>query len=485
MSNRLPPFTAAAGARVLVVGDVILDRYVHGDTHRISPEAPVPIVRVTAIEERAGGAANVALNLRSLGVDVELAGVTGADAAAGTLADMLGKAGVECRFVSRAGFPTVTKLRVMSQHQQLLRLDYEEAASATPDAGLLQHCASRIAACRCIILSDYAKGSLAGVGEFIRLARSHRIPVLVDPKGSDFRRYAGATVLTPNLREFEQVAGVCGSDSELAEKGERLRRELDLAALLITRGERGMTLIQEEPPGVVHAAARAHEVYDVTGAGDTVIAALAAALVSGYALPAAMQYANAAAGLVVEKLGTATVTAAELNAGLADARNVRRGVLSESELAAEVEGARARGERVVMTNGCFDIVHAGHVRFLEQARALGDRLIVAVNDDASVARLKGKGRPINAHADRMAVIAALGCVDWVTGFAADTPRELIVRVGPDVLAKGGDYRPDQVAGGAEVRAAGGQVVILPFIQGHSSSAVIDAAARSAGRTGGK
>jgi D-beta-D-heptose 7-phosphate kinase/D-beta-D-heptose 1-phosphate adenosyltransferase len=485
MSNRLPPFTPAVGVRVLVVGDVILDRYVHGETHRISPEAPVPVVRVTAIEERPGGAANVALNLRALGVDSELAGVTGADAAAETLAGMLRKAGVECHFVSRPGFPTVTKVRVMSQHQQLLRLDYEESAPAMPDPGLLEYCASRIAACGCIVLSDYAKGSLAGVGEFIKMARLHRIPVLVDPKGPDFGRYAGATVLTPNLREFEQVAGACRSDAEIAEKGERLRRELDLAGLLITRGERGMTLVQNEVPKVLHAAARAHEVYDVTGAGDTVIAALTAALVSGHALPAAMQYANAAAGLVVEKLGTASVTVAELNAVLAGARSARRGVLSEPELAVEAAGARARGERIVMTNGCFDILHAGHVRFLEQARALGDRLIVAVNDDASVRRLKGSGRPVNAHADRMAVISALGCVDWVTGFSADTPRELIVRIGPDVLAKGGDYRPEQVAGGAEVQAAGGQVVILPLIHGHSSSAVIDAVARSAGRPGGK
>ena len=484
MSNRLPPFVPAAGASVLVVGDVILDRYLYGDTSRISPEAPVPVVRVSSVEERPGGAANVALNLRALGLGVRLAGITGADAAGDSLEGMLRTAGIECDFVRRSGFPTVTKVRVISQHQQLLRLDYEEAAAAAVDGALLERCAAQIAAFRCLVLSDYAKGSLAGVGDFIRLAKSRRIPALVDPKGPDFRRYAGASVLTPNLREFEQVVGPCRNDAEIAEKGERLRRELDLAGLLITRGEQGMTLVQGVTPEVVHVAARAHEVYDVTGAGDTVIATLAAALVSGHQLPAAVQFANAAAGLVVEKLGTASVGVEELNASLA-IQSTRRGVMDAPEMEAEVGDARRRGERIVMTNGCFDILHAGHVRFLEQSRALGDRLIVAVNDDDSVRRLKGAGRPINRHADRMAVLAALGCVDWVAGFGADTPRELIARIGPDVLVKGGDYRPEQVAGAAEVRAAGGQVVILPLVPGQSSSGVIDAAARSAGRTGSK
>jgi D-beta-D-heptose 7-phosphate kinase/D-beta-D-heptose 1-phosphate adenosyltransferase len=466
---------------VLVIGDVILDRYVHGDTTRISPEAPVPVVRVTATEERPGGAANVALNLRSLGIAVELAGITGEDAAADVLADLLRNAGVNCRLVRHPGFPTVTKLRVISQHQQLLRLDYEESTVAPQDGGLFDLCAARLPGCNCLVLSDYAKGSLARAGEFVDMAKSRGVPVLVDPKGSDFRRYRGASVLTPNLREFEQVAGACRDDAELAEKGERLRREVGVAGLLITRGERGMTLVQEAEPRVLHLAAQAHEVYDVTGAGDTVIAALAAALVSGHDLPAAMQYANAAAGLVVEKLGTASVTAAELNASLATVRSGRRGVLAAEEVEVEVAAARQRGERIVMTNGCFDILHPGHVRFLEQARGLGDRLLVAVNDDDSVRRLKGPERPVNAHADRMAVLAALACVDWVTGFGADTPRDLIAKIGPDVLAKGGDYRPEQVAGAAEVRAAGGQVAILPFIQGHSSSTVIDAVARAAGR----
>jgi D-beta-D-heptose 7-phosphate kinase/D-beta-D-heptose 1-phosphate adenosyltransferase len=469
---------------VLVVGDVILDRYVHGDTNRISPEAPVPVVRVTAVEERPGGAANVALNLRALGIDVEVAGVTGADAAADSLAGLLQRAGVECRFLRRSGFPTVTKVRILSQHQQLLRLDYEEAAPGAPGRSLLDLCAPRVAECRCLVLSDYAKGSLTDAGEFIRLARSHKVPVLVDPKGADFRRYAGASVLTPNLKEFERVAGPCADDADLAARGEQLRRELQVEALLITRGERGMTLIQGREPDVQHVPARAHEVYDVTGAGDTVIATLAAALVSGHELAVAMQYANAAAGLVVERLGTATVTVQELNAGLvADGRNAARGVLSAADLEAAVAEARRRGERIVMTNGCFDLLHAGHIRFLQQARGLGDRLIVAVNDDDSVRRLKGAGRPVNRHADRMAVLAALGCVDWVTGFSADTPRELIGHLRPDVLVKGGDYQPEQVAGGAEVQAAGGHVVILPLVEGHSSSAVIDAAARSVGHPG--
>jgi D-beta-D-heptose 7-phosphate kinase/D-beta-D-heptose 1-phosphate adenosyltransferase len=302
--------------------------------------------------------------------------------------------------------------------------------------------------------------------------------VLVDPKGRDFSRYRGATLLTPNQREFEDVAGRASDDADLVKRAEALRQELDLEALIITRGERGMTLVQRNAPRSLHLPALMQEVYDVTGAGDTVLAALAAALVSGYPLARAAEFANAAAGQAVRKLGTAVVTAAELNAALAAMSPVRRGVLDPDELEAEVQRARQRGERIVFTNGCFDILHEGHVACLEYARAQGERLVVAVNDDASVSRLKGPGRPVNGLTERMRVLAALACVDWVTAFSEDTPEALIRRLSPEVLVKGGDYAPGEIAGADWVQARGGQVVIAPLVKGRSSSAVIDAAARS-------
>jgi D-beta-D-heptose 7-phosphate kinase/D-beta-D-heptose 1-phosphate adenosyltransferase len=475
MLQRFEPNTAA---RVLVAGDVILDRYVHGVSERISPEAPVPVVRVTGSEERPGGAANVAMNIRSLGVAVQLTGITGADDAAAALQRILTAAGVRCRFVAREGAATITKVRVISQHQQLLRLDHESDPGAT-DA-LVQQYVQLLAGSTVVVLSDYAKGALAEVGAMIAAATAQRIPVLVDPKGTDFSRYRGATLLTPNQREFEAVAGRWRDESDLEARARSLCAHLGLAALLVTRGERGMTLIEAQRRDALQLAARAHEVFDVTGAGDTVIGVIAAALASGYPLPQAVEYANVAAGKVVEKLGTATVALDELNAALAPPGAAHR-VVPRAELPDVLARARARGERIVMTNGCFDLLHPGHVGYLEQARALGDRLLVAVNSDASVARLKGPGRPVSPLASRMRLLSALACVDWVTPFDEDTPAALIGTVRPDVLVKGGDYTPAQVAGADIVLGYGGRVEILPFQGGHSSSALMAAIATRSGK----
>jgi len=297
--------------------------------------------------------------------------------------------------------------------------------------------------------------------------------VVVDPKGRDFGRYRGATVVTPNLAELETVVGACRDLDDLVARGQRLRADLDLEALLITRSEHGMTLLCEGRRPV-HLAAHAREVYDVTGAGDTVVGVLAAALAAGSGLEDATALANLAAGLVVAKLGTATVTADELAAAMAPAVPPARGVVGEAALLERVAAARERGERVVMTNGCFDILHAGHVRYLTEARALGDRLVVAVNDDASVQRLKGRDRPINPLDRRMSVLGALACVDWVVPFSEDTPERLVCAVGPDVLVKGGDYRPEAIAGSDCVRARGGQVVVLGYLPGCSTSELIEA-----------
>ncbi|GKW50001.1 bifunctional D-glycero-beta-D-manno-heptose-7-phosphate kinase/D-glycero-beta-D-manno-heptose 1-phosphate adenylyltransferase HldE [Halomonas sp. NCCP-2165] len=463
--------TALEQARLLVVGDVMLDRYWHGGTSRISPEAPVPVVKVGESEDRPGGAANVALNIASLGAQAELAGLVGDDHNAGLLSERLEDAGVSVHFQRSAEIPTITKLRVMSRNQQLIRLDFEEGLCEVDTGELGERVAERLAEVDLVILSDYGKGTLNRVEALIDAVRAAGKRVLVDPKGSDFRKYRGASVITPNLTEFEAVVGPCRDDAELAAKGEALRRELDLEALLITRSEKGMTLIRadHEP---LHLPTRAREVFDVTGAGDTVIGVLGLALAAGHGFPEAMTLANLAAGLVVAKPGTATLSIAELYTALHGDKLAEFGVIEAPALTEAVRAAQARGERVVMTNGCFDILHAGHVAYLEQARKLGDRLIVAVNDDASIARLKGPKRPINPLVRRMQVLAGLGAVDWVVPFAEDTPAELIGRVLPDVLVKGGDYRPEEIAGGEAVIAHGGEVKVLGFEDGVSTTAMI-------------
>jgi D-beta-D-heptose 7-phosphate kinase/D-beta-D-heptose 1-phosphate adenosyltransferase len=467
MQLRIPDFGAAS---VLVAGDVMLDRYWHGETARISPEAPVAVVRVGQREERPGGAANVALNIGALGAAVSLVGLVGADADGRALEERLGKAGVRCYLNEIPEHPTICKLRVLSARQQLIRLDFEQPFPPAAAASLRERFEDALPNVAAVVLSDYAKGTLAAAPELIARARKAGKPVLVDPKGADFTRYRGATLLTPNRKEFEAVVGSCRDQDELAARAQALLPELDLEAMLVTRGEQGMTLVRRDAPAL-HLPAHAREVFDVTGAGDTVISVLAAALAAGAGLEAATALANVAAGLVVAKVGTASVSSAELRAAV-DGRQ-HGAVLASGPLQALLAEARARGERIVFTNGCFDVLHAGHVAYLEQARELGDRLVVAVNDDGSVRRLKGAERPVNPLPQRMAVLAALSAVDWVVPFSEDTPAALIERLRPDVLVKGGDYRPEDVAGGDSVRARGGEVVILDYVDGLSTSAMID------------
>ncbi|PAU77391.1 bifunctional D-glycero-beta-D-manno-heptose-7-phosphate kinase/D-glycero-beta-D-manno-heptose 1-phosphate adenylyltransferase HldE [Halomonas salipaludis] len=463
--------TALEHARVLVVGDAMLDRYWHGGTSRISPEAPVPVVRVDEADDRPGGAANVALNIASLGGHAGLAGLVGDDANADLLTARLEDAGVSTHFQRSAEIPTITKLRVMSRNQQLIRLDFEQGLGEVDTSALLAQVEAVLDDVDLVILSDYGKGTLNRIEELIALVRGAGKRVLVDPKGNDFRRYRGASVITPNLTEFEAVVGACRSDEELAAKGEALRAELELEALLITRSEKGMTLIRGDH-APLHLPTRAREVFDVTGAGDTVIGVLGLALAADHGFAEAMTLANLAAGLVVAKPGTATLSIAELYTAVHGDKLAEFGVIDETPLVEAVRAAQARGERVVMTNGCFDILHAGHVAYLEHARQLGDRLIVAVNDDASIGRLKGPKRPINPLVRRMQVLSGLGAVDWVVPFGEDTPQRLIEAVLPDILVKGGDYRPEDIAGGQAVRDAGGEVRVLGFEDGVSTTAMI-------------
>jgi D-beta-D-heptose 7-phosphate kinase/D-beta-D-heptose 1-phosphate adenosyltransferase len=457
--------------RVVVAGDVMLDQYLFGATSRISPEAPVPVVHVQKTDDRPGGAANVAVNLASLGVRTQLIGAVGNDAAANTLENLLTSRGIECDFARVNDRPTITKTRVQSRGQQLIRLDQENAAELR-DSALADAVRQAAAGAGAVVLSDYGKGALTDVRMMIDLCRSAGVPVLVDPKGRDFEKYRGATLLTPNQGEFETVAGHCASDAELVERGWQMVEDLELTALLVTRSEKGMMLLEagNEP---LFLSTQAREVYDVTGAGDTVIATLAGALASGQSLATASALANIAAGLVVRKIGVATVTPGEIQVALHQRGQGGRGLVSRDELLVLVGEARARKERIVMTNGCFDILHAGHVAYLEEAKSLGDRLIVAVNDDDSVRRLKGESRPVNALEDRMLVLAGLAAVDWVVPFADDTPAALIAALLPDVLVKGGDYRPEEIAGAREVLENGGEVRVLSFRDGHSTSRIID------------
>lgn len=469
MKVDIPAFNQAS---VLVVGDIMLDRYWYGPTQRISPEAPVPVVKINQDEDRPGGAANVALNIASLGGKVTLAGITGNDEAATTLEKHLKAMNVACKFDRINEIPTITKLRVMSRNQQLIRLDFEESMSSVDKTNLVNNVEALVAEHDVILLSDYAKGTLSEVQQLIRIANKHHVPVIVDPKGTDFSRYKGATIITPNLSEFEVVVGNCKDEATIVEKGLNLLKDLDLASMLVTRSEQGMTLLRHDHEEF-HLPTQAKEVYDVTGAGDTVIATLALAIAAKADFPQASALANIAAGIVVGKLGTSTVSEAELQNALATGQESGFGVLTEDQLKIAVTMAQARGEKIVMTNGCFDILHAGHVSYLANAAELGTRLIVAVNDDASVTRLKGVGRPVNPVDRRMAVLSGLGAVDWVVSFTEDTPQRLIANILPNILVKGGDYQVSEIAGGEEVIAAGGEVKVLNFEEGISTTEIIN------------
>jgi D-beta-D-heptose 7-phosphate kinase / D-beta-D-heptose 1-phosphate adenosyltransferase len=461
---------------ILVVGDVMLDRYWHGGTSRISPEAPVQVVKVSNIEDRPGGAANVALGLAKLGVSVTLIGVVGNDENADILSCCLEKEGVTCRFVRSETLPTITKLRVMSRHQQLIRLDFEEREdSLSQNDALAKTVEECLPESDAVIFSDYAKGCLADVQALIKLSNAAGVPSFVDPKGNDFSIYHGATLVKPNLLEFETIVGKCHSTKELEEKANTLREQFGWKALLVTRGEDGLILLSEDKPPFSLATA-AKEVFDVTGAGDTVIAVLTAVYVTSKRFIDAVEYANQAAGYVVGKLGTASISAERLEAIMFQrSHSSNFGVLSPDDLLAQIKLAQMNGEKIVFTNGCFDILHPGHIAYMKQAKALGDRLIVAVNTDSSVKRLKGEKRPINNLIHRMSVLEGVGAIDWVTWFDEDTPKEIIEFLTPDVLVKGGDYSIETIVGADHVLAHGGDVKVLTFVDGYSTTSIIEKA----------
>ena len=458
-------------AQVLVVGDMMLDQYYYGSTNRISPEAPVPVVRVESVQDRAGGAGNVALNISALSGKVGICAMVGKDVAGRTLETFLSEQSVQNHLIT-THLPTITKLRVLSQKQQLIRLDFEESFHSIEPVILTQKIKETINKYNVMILSDYGKGTLHGTKELIAYARSLNIPVLIDPKGSDFSIYRGASLITPNRKEFEAVVGACENNEEIIHKARLLVKQYDIGALLITRSEEGMTLVQNNGEHITIPTV-AKEVYDVTGAGDTVIAVMAMAVSCGYDYISAMRLANAAAGVVVGKVGTATLTAQELHDSLHAQSHINKGILTQSELKQAMKEVRLQGEKIVMTNGCFDILHAGHIDYLQKARTLGDRLIVAVNSDASVKRLKGETRPIVELSSRMEVLNALSCVDWVVDFYEDTPQRIIGELLPDILVKGADYQVNEIAGAKAVLENGGEVKTIHLKPNHSTSNIVN------------
>lgn len=453
------------GLRVLVVGDVMLDRYWSGPTRRISPEAPVPIVQVVGIEERAGGAGNVACNIAALGAQVDLIGLVGIDESADHLEEYLKRRGVACYLSRSKDYTTTVKLRVLSKHQQLIRLDFEKPVQLDDLQAIKRLYQRYLSQADVVILSDYGKGALAQSAELIRMARALNKPVFVDPKRADFNAYHGATVLTPNQNEFTLMSGCHNEDQFIAEGLKRLNQH-ELSALLVTRGDRGMTLIHPSYPNGLHLPAYAREVYDVTGAGDTVIAVLALSYAQSKNLETAARLANKAAGFVVGKLGAATVDSDTL-------QDSESNLLDELSAVKLAKYYRAQGECIVMTGGCFDILHAGHVDFLKKAGSLGDRLIVAINDDASVKRLKGSSRPINRLSQRAAVLAGLRWVDAVVSFSQDTPEHLIGMIAPDIWVKASDYRIEDLPEANAVLTHGGVIKIIDIQEDCSSTAMIE------------
>ncbi len=470
-----------SGVRVLCIGDVMLDRFVQGDVERISPEAPVPVIRLRASKAMLGGAGNVAHNVASLGGEAVLLGLVGDDEAGRCLGALVGEsAGIVPAFVTCARRPTTCKTRFFAGQQQMVRADEESSAPILPpeEQGLLASLEQWVETAGAVVLSDYGKGVLTPrvIARAVALARASGVPVFVDPKTRDFARYRGATCITPNLKELAAAAGMpTDSEEAVAAAARRVMAEADAGAILATRSELGMMLV--EAGGAVHSVpARAREVFDVSGAGDTVIAILALAYASGLSLVQGMRLANAAAGVVVSKVGVATVEPAELLRELEAEENGEAepaALRTQREALALVERWKRQGLTVGFTNGCFDILHPGHVSLLKAARGNCDRLVVALNTDASVARLKGPERPINTLDQRAAVLAAIRHVDCVVAFDEDTPLALIRRLLPDVLLKGADYRPEEVVGADVVQAAGGKVMLCELVDGQSTTRIVE------------
>ena len=465
--------------RVLVLGDLMLDRYILGEVDRISPEAPVPVLRHAQRYERPGGAANVAMNLAGLGCQTFLAGFWGGDGEQAELAKLLEPAKVDTAGVVTSSLPTISKTRIVARTQQMLRLDIEsrEAYPAEETARLEARAVELVKKVHAVILSDYAKGALTNeiCAAVIRAAREAGVPVLVDPKTKDLSKYSGATTICPNLNELSLATGVQAHQTDaLLAAAHAQMIEHDFRFLTVTMSEKGIRILGPNAGDDYYSPARAREVFDVSGAGDTVIATLAAALAGGLHIHTAVELANMAAGIVVGKIGTVPIAQHELIAALTPSSGITSAekVLDFERVQRRVAEWRAAGETVVFTNGCFDLLHVGHITLLEDCRRFGSKLVLGLNTDASVSRLKGPSRPIVGENERARVMSALAAVDAVVLFDEPTPLELIRALKPNVLVKGGDYTIETVVGHEEVLASGGRVEIVPTVEGFSTTNIV-------------
>ena len=465
-----------ANTSVLVIGDVMLDRYIYGDMTRISPEAPVPILSITREIGLPGGAGNVVRNLTALGAAVAFISVLGDDQTGSDLTALVGgQPNVEPWLLVQGGRTTTLKTRYVAAGQQLFRADREITAPIHPKLAerMLRIAGDAMAATSVTVLSDYGKGVLAGdvAGRLVEMARKAGRRLIVDPRGPDHARYAGADIIMPNRIDLAEATGMpVDTDQAINAAASALRTLHGFGAVVVTRGNDGMTLVDDA--GTRHFPAEAAEVYDVAGAGDTAVATLAASIAGGSDMDTAVRLANLAAGVAVGKAGTAVVREGDLMFALSPQRSALRKIVTRDEAAEHVERWRRRGWRVGFTNGCFDLLHPGHVHLLEEARAKCDRLVVGLNSDASVRRLKGPKRPVQPEPARAAVLASLASVDLVCVFEEDTPEALISELRPDLLMKGADYKVDQVVGADLVRGWGGKVALADLLPGHSTTATL-------------
>lgn len=457
-------------ARVFVIGDIMLDRYYYGGVSRISPEAPVPVVAVESDIFTLGGAGNVANNIAGLKAECRIFASAAGDSSGRKLRRLLDGIDTQYFFID-TGAPTTTKLRIVGEKQQIVRVDFEEIRPVSPSSAdsFKNEISNYVDECNCVVISDYGKGICTPEICSFTISEAKRAgkPVIVDPKGGDWSKYRGATVVTPNIKELGEVAGVHikNNDYDVVSAGRGIREKYSIEYLVVTRSEKGITIISGN--GYKHIPTKAREVFDVSGAGDTVVAATAAALGAGFGIEDAVETANAAAGIVVGKIGTAPINVDEL--GFAVNCVIHSKLVSPFKIGMIAENERRKGKKIVFTNGCFDILHRGHVTYLKKAAAMGDLLIVGLNSDASVRRLKGGGRPVNNEADRAEVLSALESVDYVAVFDEDTPLELVKAIKPDVLAKGGDYKACDVVG----REYAKSVSIIDFVDGYSTTGTIN------------
>ena len=441
--------------KITVIGDVMIDWYLHGESSRISPEAPVPVVNFKESKFQLGGAANVANNLKHLEIEPFLIGAVGKDHFGSLLKEHLKVEKIKFNLLSEKSFQTICKQRLMSSNQQLARIDYEQYFHASKLSNILNTFTKNIAKTDLIIVSDYGKGTVSNARKLIQSARKLKKKILIDPKGKDFTKYKGANLITPNKSEFENIMGKVGSKKDLENKAKKMLEHLDLESLIVTLGSEGMYVLTKSNKKIIGNFINAYpqEVFDVSGAGDTTISALGAALSEANDIFSAAEFANLAASISVSKLGTSTVSKDEVT-NLAASKSNKEQV-------------------IVFTNGCFDIIHSGHLDLLKEAKSYGDKLIVGLNSDKSVSKLKGPERPIIGQSERKKILSALKFVDEVIIFNEENPLKLIKKLKPSILVKGADYKKEQVVGGAFVESYGGEIKLVKLTKGKSSSKIIN------------